>query len=82
VNLTFKESGRKNLIRRCSVPHGMQTRNSFTEAQRQELDKQRAAYYTDDARRQRFSQIDDGVMYNTAFLKKIDPCHRLKQFAR
>jgi hypothetical protein len=40
----------------------------FTEAQRQELDRQRAVYYGDDARQQRSSQFDDGVMYNTAFL--------------
>jgi hypothetical protein len=40
----------------------------FTEAQRQELDRQRAVYYGDDARQQRSSVFDDGVMYNTAFL--------------
>jgi hypothetical protein len=40
----------------------------FTEAQRQELDRQRAVYYGDDARQQRSSQFDDGVMYNTTFL--------------
>jgi hypothetical protein len=40
----------------------------FTEAQRQELDRKRAVYYGDDARQQRSSQFDDGVMYNTTFL--------------
>ena len=40
----------------------------FTEAQRQELDGQRATYYGDDARQQRGSTFDDGVMYNTSFL--------------
>jgi hypothetical protein len=40
----------------------------LTEAQRQELDRQRAVYYGDDARQQRSSQFDDGVMYNTTFL--------------
>ena len=40
----------------------------FTEAQRQELNRQRAAYYSDDARLQRFSALEDGVMYNTTFL--------------
>jgi len=40
----------------------------LTEAQRQELDRQRAVYYRDDARQQRSSQFDDGVMYNTTFL--------------
>jgi hypothetical protein len=39
-----------------------------TEAQRQELDRQRALYYSDDARQQRSSVFDDGVMYNTTFL--------------
>jgi hypothetical protein len=40
----------------------------LTEAQRRELDRQRAVYYRDDARQQRSSQFDDGVMYNTTFL--------------
>jgi hypothetical protein len=40
----------------------------FTEAQRQELDRRRAVYYGDDARQQRWSVLDDGVMYNTTFL--------------
>jgi hypothetical protein len=40
----------------------------FTETHRQELDRQRAVYYDDDARQQRSSVFDDGVMYNTAFL--------------
>jgi hypothetical protein len=40
----------------------------FTEAQRRELDRRRADYYGDDARQQRTSQFEDGVMYNTAFL--------------
>jgi hypothetical protein len=39
-----------------------------TQAQRQELDRQRAVYYGDDARQQRSSVFDDGVMYNTTFL--------------
>jgi hypothetical protein len=40
----------------------------FTEAQRQVLGRQRAVYYGDDARQQRSSAFDDGVMYNTTFL--------------
>jgi len=40
----------------------------FTEAQRQALDRRRAYYYGDNARQQRTSQFEDGVMYNTAFL--------------
>jgi hypothetical protein len=40
----------------------------FTEAQREELDRRRAVYYGDDARQQRWSVFDDGVMYNTTFL--------------
>ena len=40
----------------------------FTEAQRQELDKQRAAHYGDDPRQQRGSAVDVGGAYNTAFL--------------
>jgi hypothetical protein len=39
-----------------------------TEAQRQESDRQRAVYYGDDARQQRSSVFNDGVMYNTTFL--------------
>jgi hypothetical protein len=39
-----------------------------TEAQRQELDRQRTIYYGEDARQQRSSAFDDGVMYNTTFL--------------
>src|SRR5882762_2363631 len=40
----------------------------FTEAQRQELDKQRAAHYGDDPRQQRGSAVDVGGAYNTTFL--------------
>ena len=40
----------------------------FTEAQRQELDRQRAAHYGDDPRQQRGSAVDVGGAYNTAFL--------------
>jgi hypothetical protein len=40
----------------------------FTEAQRQELDRRRADYSGDNARQQRTSQFEDGVMYNTEFL--------------
>jgi hypothetical protein len=40
----------------------------LTEAQRQELDRRRTVYYSDDARQQSFSQFNDGVMYNTEFL--------------
>ena len=40
----------------------------FTEAQRQELDKQRAAHYGDDPRQERGSAVDVGGAYNTAFL--------------
>jgi hypothetical protein len=50
-------------------------REFFTEAQRQELDRRRAVYYGDDARQQRWSVFDDGVMYNTTFLtiKRASP---------
>jgi hypothetical protein len=40
----------------------------LTEAQRQESDRRRTVYYSDDARQQSFSALEDGVMYNTAFL--------------
>src|SRR5947209_9558066 len=40
----------------------------LTEAQRQELDKQRAAHYGDDPRQARGSAVDVGGAYNTAFL--------------
>src|SRR5262252_5525027 len=40
----------------------------FTEAQREELDKQRAAHYGDDPRQERGSAVDVGGAYNTAFL--------------
>jgi hypothetical protein len=40
----------------------------LTEVQRQELDRRRADYYGDSARKQRTSQFEDGVMYNTEFL--------------
>src|SRR5262252_2511287 len=47
----------------------------FTEAQRQELDKQRAAHYGDDPRQERGSAQDVGGAYNTAFLtiKRVGP---------
>jgi hypothetical protein len=40
----------------------------FTEAQRQELDEERAKHYGDDARQQRGSAVDVGGAYNTTFL--------------
>jgi hypothetical protein len=40
----------------------------LTEAQRQELDRQRAAHYGDDPRQQRGTPLDVGGAYNTAFL--------------
>jgi len=40
----------------------------FTEAQRQELDKQRAELYGSDPRQERGSAVDVGGAYNTAFL--------------
>jgi hypothetical protein len=40
----------------------------LTEAQRQELDRQRAAHYGDDPRQQRGSAVDVGGAYNTTFL--------------
>jgi hypothetical protein len=40
----------------------------LTEAQRQELDRQRAAHYGDDPRQERGSAVDVGGAYNTAFL--------------
>jgi len=47
----------------------------FTEAQRQELDKQRAAHYGDDPRQERGSAVDVGGAYNTQFLtiKRVGP---------
>jgi hypothetical protein len=49
-------------------PARYENQEFFTEAQRQELDRRRAAYYTDGARAQRSSTFDDGVMYSSAFL--------------
>jgi hypothetical protein len=40
----------------------------FTDAQRQELDKQRAQLYDSDPRQERGSAVDVGGAYNTAFL--------------
>src|SRR5262244_1370491 len=40
----------------------------FSEAQRQELDQQRAALYGSDPRQERGSAIDVGGAYSTAFL--------------
>ena len=40
----------------------------FTEAQREELDKQRGALYGSDPRQQRGTALDVGGAYNTAFL--------------
>ena len=40
----------------------------FTEAQRQELDRQRAAHYGNDPRQERGSAVDVGGAYNTTFL--------------
>ena len=40
----------------------------FTEAQRQEMDKRRAAHYGDDPRQERGSAVDVGGAYNTSFL--------------
>jgi hypothetical protein len=40
----------------------------FTEAQRQELDRQRAAHYGDDPRQERGTAVDVGGAYSTAFL--------------
>src|SRR5215831_76145 len=40
----------------------------FTEAQRDELDKQRAAHYSGDPRQERGSAVDVGGAYNTTFL--------------
>ena len=40
----------------------------FTEAQREELDKQRAALFGSDPRQERGSAVDVGGAYNTAFL--------------
>src|SRR5215470_852849 len=40
----------------------------LTEAQRQELDKRRAAHYGGDPRQQRGSAVDVGGAYNTTFL--------------
>ncbi len=56
-------------------PARFATQEFFTEAQRQELNRQRAAYYRDDVRLQRFSASQDGVMYNTEFLtiKRASP---------
>jgi hypothetical protein len=47
----------------------------FTGAQRQELDRQRAAHYGDDPRQERGSAVDVGGAYNTAFLtiKRVGP---------
>ena len=40
----------------------------FTEAQREELDKQRGALFGSDPRQERGSAVDVGGAYNTAFL--------------
>jgi hypothetical protein len=40
----------------------------LTEAQRRDLDRQRAAHYGDDPRQQRGSAVDVGGAYNTSFL--------------
>src|SRR5438132_12946155 len=40
----------------------------FNEAQRQELDRQRAAHFGSDPRQERGSAVDVGGAYNTAFL--------------
>src|SRR5437016_9652467 len=40
----------------------------FTEAQREELDKQRGAHFGSDPRQERGTTIDVGGAYNTAFL--------------
>src|SRR5436309_14563839 len=40
----------------------------FTQAQRKELDKQRAAHFGNDPRQERGTAIDVGGAYNTAFL--------------
>jgi hypothetical protein len=40
----------------------------LTEAQRQELDRQRAAHYGDDPRQERGSAVDVGGAYSTTFL--------------
>jgi hypothetical protein len=47
----------------------------FTEAQREELDKQRAAHFGSDPRQERGSAADVGGAYNTAFLmvKHVGP---------
>src|SRR6266436_998105 len=47
----------------------------FTETQRQELDKRRAAHFGSDPRQERGTTIDVGGAYNTAFLtiKHIGP---------
>src|SRR5262249_9945040 len=47
----------------------------LTQAQRQELDQQRAAHYGDDPRQERGSAVDVGGAYNTAFLtiKRVGP---------
>ena len=47
----------------------------FTEAQRQELDKRRAAHYGEDPRQERGSAVDVGGAYSTAFLtiKRVGP---------
>src|SRR5712672_2578788 len=44
------------------------TQEFLTEAQRQELDRQRAAHYGDDPRQERGSAVDVGGAYNTTFL--------------
>jgi hypothetical protein len=56
-------------------PARFATQEFFTQAQRQELDRQRAAYYGDDSRLQHYNASQDGVMYNTEFLtiKRASP---------
>jgi hypothetical protein len=52
----------------------------FTESQRQELDRQRAANYGDDPRQERGSAVDVGGAYNTSFLTiPMDVCHRRRR---
>ena len=51
------------------------TQEFYTEAQRQELNNERAAHFGDDPRQQRGSALDVGGAYNTTFLtiKRVGP---------
>jgi hypothetical protein len=49
-------------------PARFATQEFFTPAQRQELDKERAAHYGSDPRQERGTALDVGGAYNTAFL--------------